>query len=135
MQLMKSWIEPGKTLLARHMRNRSNLFSIQITKAHNARTVSRSEQKLRLENHKRYLREALAVSRQLEKEAAKVISDDEHARTQRYATSAQSLLRDFSSEMAKRKVADLENEFIYSFHRLARKEDVDLHAAIDSDDI
>jgi len=102
-----------------------------ITKAHEARIESRSKQKIHIENHKRLLREALTISRLLEKESSLIVSDNEHTRTQRYATKSQSLLRDFSSEMAKRKVLDLENEFVSSFHRLARKEDTDLHASID----
>lgn len=102
-----------------------------ITKAHEARIESRSKQKVHIENHKRFLREALTISRQLEKETSLIVSDNEHARAQRYATKSRSLLRDFSSEMAKRKVLDLENEFASSFHQLARKEDIDLHASID----
>lgn len=106
----------------------------QITKAHETRSASRNTQKMHLENHKRLLREALAITRLIEKEASRLVSDDEHVRTQRYAASAQSLLRDFASEMARRKVLDLEKEFINSFHRLARKGDIDLRASIDPHD-
>ena len=103
----------------------------KISKAHEVRVESRSKQKIHLENHKRILREALVISRQLDKETSSIASNNEHARTQYYAEKSQLLLRDFSTEMAKRKVLDLENEFASSFHRLARKEDIDLNASID----
>ncbi len=60
-----------------------------------------------------------------------ITSDEEQVRTSRYATGAKALLKDFATELAKRKVKDLETEFVNSFYRLSRKEDINLTASID----
>lgn len=102
----------------------------QIREADEARTIARTKQRTHLENQKRYLREAISVARQLEKANDKLVSEETKSRTLRYASNAKVLIRDFASETAKRKIKDLEAEFVESFHRLARKDDINLHARI-----
>lgn len=102
----------------------------RIKAAYEARTAARARQRVHLENRKRLLREALDLARQLEKESSKLVADVSNRRTLRYAANAKGLLKDFAAAMAKRKIKDLEAEFVQSFHRLARKGDVDLQATI-----
>jgi DNA sulfur modification protein DndD len=70
------------------------------------------------------------ITRQLSKLSDSLWSEDEKDRTVLYANNSRLLLTDFSKEMAKRKIHDLENEFIASFQRLSRKEDINLRAEI-----
>ena len=90
-----------------------------------------AKQKVYIENRKRYLRGAIDSARKLDKLSANFTSSDKKDRTLEYANNSKLLLNKFAREMAKRKIHDLENEFIKSYHRLARKEDVSLHAEID----
>lgn len=103
----------------------------QISQAHEKRAISISKQKQHIENYKRYLREAIAVARQLEKESSTISTEAESTRVFKYASGAKDLLKEFKSAMAERKVKELESEFVTSFGRLARKEDINLRAAID----
>ncbi len=102
-----------------------------VSQSHQSRAQKLSLQKIALQEYKRLLREAMDVTRKLDDLAALSIKDDQLSRTYRYANSARTLIDDFIREMTARKIKDLEAEFIQSFHRLARKEDVDLTAKID----
>lgn len=87
-----------------------------------------------IENYRRLLRENMAVVRKLEKvsqQSFEAIGDD---RAANYAQSSREILKVFSKEMAKRKVADLESEFAKSFHQLARKDDAQIATKIDPTD-
>ncbi|MFK5950931.1 MAG: DNA sulfur modification protein DndD, partial [Methylococcales bacterium] len=90
-----------------------------------------AKQKTRIEERKRHLRDALDVARNLDKLTANFTTSDKQDRTVNYANNSKSLLGEFAVEMAKRKISDLEGEFINSYHRLARKEDISLRAEID----
>ena len=83
-----------------------------------------------LDKHKYYLREAMDVVRKLDVISERLLNEDENDRAAQYAINAQLLLKDFIKEMSKRKVFDLEHEFINSFHRLSRKEDISISAQI-----
>lgn len=103
----------------------------EISFEHEKRAQSISKQKQYIESYKRYLRDAIAVARQLEKESSSISTEIESTRVFKYASGARVLLKEFKNAMAERKVKDLEAEFVTSFSRLARKEDVDLRASID----
>jgi len=103
----------------------------QIANAHEALAACKAKQRGHVEEHKRLLRDALAMARKLEQASSRIISGEEKNRTARYANSTRALLKDFSAEMAMRKVRDLEGEFLQSFQRLIRKGDVDYVASID----
>tara|TARA_R110002094_G_scaffold42357_8_gene54664 strand:- start:6824 stop:8830 length:2007 start_codon:yes stop_codon:yes gene_type:complete len=85
----------------------------------------------RLEEYKRLLRYAMDVTRKLDKAYGQIGANDTDNRVEEYATRSRSVLKEFSKELAKRKVQDLEKEFVDSFQRLARKGDVDISADID----
>ena len=93
-----------------------------------------AKQKTYIEERKRHLRDALDVARKLDKLTANFTSSDKKDRTVNYANNSKSLLNEFAVEMAKRKINDLEGEFINSYHRLARKDDISLRAEIDPTD-
>ena len=95
------------------------------------REVSLIEESKYLEEHKRSLRKAIDITRKLDKISENLSLDEKSDRVLVYADKSRSLLKDFSQELAKRKVHDLEQEFIESFHRLARKDDISLSAEID----
>ena len=87
-----------------------------------------------IEGYKRLLRANMDIVRKLEKLsqiAFETFGDD---RAANYAQSARDILKVFSKEMAKRKVADLEHEFARSFHQLARKDDAHITTKIDPTD-
>lgn len=84
-----------------------------------------------LEEYKRLLRSAMDITRKLDKAYGQIGASDTDNRVGEYATRSRSVLKEFSKELAKRKVQDLEKEFVDSFQRLARKGDVDISADID----
>lgn len=106
----------------------------KIHKEQERRTKSIAQQKLHIENRKRHLRAAMDLIRKLDNLSATLQSSDDNNRTIEHAFNAKNLLEDFSKEMAKRKIHDLENEFITSFHHLARKEDISMRAEINPTD-
>lgn len=103
----------------------------RIRAADEALRSARLAQKKHLEHHKSYLLDAVGVARQLDKVFANKSSNESKARVVQNAYNAKGLLKDFAEAATKRKIADLENEFVLSFERLARKEDVHLCASID----
>lgn len=96
--------------------------------------TSTSERTKVLEEYKRYLREAMDIARKLDKLSQEIKGSENSDRSLNLATASRSMLKDFSNEVAKRKVKDLELEFVNSFERLARKEDVHLSAKISTKD-
>lgn len=83
------------------------------------------------EQYKATLRAAMDIARHLNKTSQTLSTDESNERTLRLANDAKSLLKQFSIEIAKRKVKDLEQEFVESFNRLSRKDDIGLSAQID----
>jgi len=102
----------------------------RINKAQEKRAVLLTKQAAYLDKHKLYLREAMDVVRKLDVLSERFHNEDENDRAAQYAMNAQLLLKDFIKEMSKRKVFDLEHEFINSFQRLSRKEDISIRAQI-----
>ncbi len=85
------------------------------------------------DDYKRLLREALELSRKLDNLSQMALRSKTENRAISYAQNSRDILKDFSSEMTKQKIADLEKEFSRSFQRLARKEDIHIRASIDPD--
>lgn len=106
----------------------------KINKVQEKRAEILAKQKTNIENRKRHLRDAIETTRNLDKLSTQFTSQDKKDRTIQYASNSKSLLNEFAIEMAKSKIKDLEYEFINSFHRLARKEDVSLRAEINPKD-
>jgi DNA sulfur modification protein DndD len=91
-------------------------------------------QEKHLDSHKMALREAINVTKQLDKLTNDLLMEGTMRRTITYASGTKALLKDFSSEVAKQKVAQLEDAFAESFSRLARKDDMMLRAKINHKD-
>jgi len=106
----------------------------KILNVQNKRAESIAKKNIHNENRRRYLRDAIDVVRKLDKLSNQNSTDDQKEQIIQYASGTKTLLNDFAKEMAYRKIKDLENEFITSFHRLARKEDVSLRAEINPND-
>ena len=106
----------------------------KINKVQEKRATILAKQKIYIENRRRHLRSAIETVRNLDKLSNKFTSQDKKDRTIQYATNSKKLLNEFAIEMAKNKIKDLEHEFINSFHRLARKEDISLRAEINPKD-
>lgn len=93
-----------------------------------------ARQKTHLSKRKTYLNSAIEIVRKLDKLSSQFTSADQKDRTIQYAKNSKSLLNEFAKEMAKRKVKDLEDEFVNSYYRLARKNDIHLRALINPED-
>ncbi len=106
----------------------------KIKKEQGKRADALSKQRTHIETRKRHLRDAMDTVRKLDKLSAQFTTDDQKDRILEYVSGSKALLNEFAVEMAKNKIADLEHEFINSFHRLARKEDISLRAEIDPND-
>lgn len=94
----------------------------------------RKAQEQYLENYKAALREAMDVTRKLDNLTEDLQAGSASLRTINYASGTKALLKDFSNEVAKQKVNQLEEAFANSFSRLARKGDMMLRAKIDHKD-
>lgn len=103
----------------------------KITAEQERRAALMAEQNNLLEKYKATLRSAMEVARNLDKISQNSSADESSERTLRLASDAKTLLKRFSKEIAKRKVKDLEQEFVKSFNRLSRKDDIGLSAQID----
>ena len=84
-----------------------------------------------VENYKRLIRDSMELVRKLEKLSTQAFDSLGSHRAAKYAQSSKEVLKVFSKEMAKKKISDLENEFVKSFHQLARKDDIQIAAKID----
>jgi len=106
----------------------------KIRKEQNKRADSLSKRRTHIDDRKKHLRDAMDTVRKLDKLSAQFTTDDQKDRTLDYVSGSKALLNEFAIEMAKSKIADLEHEFINSFHRLARKDDISLRAEINPND-
>jgi len=95
------------------------------------RANSRAKQRRYIDNYKRLLREAMDVTRSLDRLSENSSSEDKTNRVLQYVTSSRGLLTDFAKEMTKRKVKDLEHELITSLHKFSRKDDAIIDVKID----
>jgi DNA sulfur modification protein DndD len=103
----------------------------KINKLHEQRAQIISSQAKFTNIRKKKLYHAIEIARKLKKLTEHLASEEKRDKASAYANGAVGLLREFSEEMAKRKISDLESEFTRSFRQLARKEDVHLRAEID----
>lgn len=91
----------------------------------------KSQQILHLDMRKKSLRDAIDITRQLDKWHASLEGQNRHSRVLDYAAKSRLLLSEFSTKTTKRKISDLECELIASLQRLSRKEDSIVSAKID----
>lgn len=100
------------------------------------RTLDKKKEKLIIEYHalleeaKRELRQALETARQIQKLHDK--NKDQSNKDQSISNAQNSilLLEKFGEQLTKARVKQLENEFVKSYKKLARKEDLQLSASI-----
>lgn len=77
------------------------------------------------------LREAIKTARALEKLHDSFVFSDDNDRALDYAHKAKNALTQFAERVAINKIKNVETEFISSFKRLARKEDINIKAKIE----
>lgn len=107
----------------------SRLQELNEAQAKNAELVSQaSQQKEKIRNH---LRDAIKTARTLEKLHESYINSDDSNRALDYAHKAKNALNIFAKRVAVKKIKDVETEFINSFKRLARKDDININAKIE----
>jgi len=87
-----------------------------------------SQQKEKIRTH---LREAIKTARTLEKLHDSFVFSDDNDRALDYAHKAKNALTQFAERVAINKIKNVETEFISSFKRLARKEDININAKIE----
>lgn len=114
---------PEEEILSKHL--------AQVKKLHAGREKLLATQKAHALKHKEFLRAAIEDTRALIKLYDQVDTFAELGRSEENARLSRALLKDFSAELTKSKLSDLEGEFFQAFARLARKEDLLLHAKID----
>jgi len=83
------------------------------------------------ENIKSYLKGAMDTVRLLDKLHASFMESDGNNRALDHAHKAKSSLAEFAQKVSIMKIKDVENEFINSFKRLARKGDISIRAKIE----
>ena len=104
-----------------------------LNEIHNKETAKADALKRQTQHLKQYrssLRDAISVTRKLDKLTEETRASDGVDRSLQYASKARTLLKEFSTEVAKQKVKQLEEAFAESFSRLARKGDMALRAKI-----
>ncbi len=106
----------------------------KVKKEQDKRADALAKQRTYTEIRKRHLRDAIETVRTLDNLSSKFTAADTNNRTLEYISNSKNLLSEFAAEMAKNKIKDLEHEFINSFHKLARKEDISLRAEINPKD-
>lgn len=84
------------------------------------------------DNAKRSLREAMDSLRRLRDLDDKYSKSMSHGQGIELAANSRTMLSDFAEKTKERKLATLEQEFIKSFSKLARKDDMDILAKIDA---
>ena len=103
---------------------------IEINNKETAKADALKRQTQHLEQYRSSLRDAISVTRKLDKLTEETRASDGADRSLQYASKARTLLKEFSTEVAKQKVKQLEEAFAESFSRLARKGDMALRAKI-----
>lgn len=114
---------PEQDLLAQRVQELNEAQKIKSELA-----IQASQQKEKIKVH---LREAMDTVRAIDKLHTDYIDSDENNRALDYANKAKEALKIFANRVAKNKIKKVETEFVHSFKRLARKEDVNINATID----
>lgn len=91
----------------------------------------RQAMKAALTKVKSAIREAMELNRQIEALQGKLAQTDKESSAVEHARKARQVLTDFVDVTAERRVNELEQRFIESYKRLARKEDVSISAKFD----
>jgi DNA sulfur modification protein DndD len=84
-----------------------------------------------LEQARRHTWQAIDTIRKLRKLEADLQQQEKSSQALKLADATRTVLADFSTEVTKRKIHKLEEEFVQTFTRLARKEDAITRASID----
>ncbi len=104
----------------------TELEALQNKKGHITKDIDVSR-----DEAKKSLRAAMENLRRLRDLDAKYSKAMSHGKAVELAANTRGMLSDFSEKMKQRKLATLEQEFIKSFSKLARKDDMDIQAHID----
>ncbi len=83
------------------------------------------------EEARKSLREAMDLMRQMQKKESEFSSNFSSNRAYQMAKRSRELLNDFAGKTTVNKVKQLESEFVKSFKKLARKDDISMQAKID----
>ncbi|WP_281647960.1 DNA sulfur modification protein DndD [Parendozoicomonas sp. Alg238-R29] len=83
------------------------------------------------EEARKALREAMDLMRKMQKKEQEFSSNFSSNRAYQMARSSRELLNEFAAKTTVNKVKQLEQEFVRSFRKLARKDDISLEARID----
>ena len=83
------------------------------------------------ESYKSKVRQAIELTRQLDRISQSALQLKEKNRAVIYAQSSRDILKSFSENITTQKIEDLEQEFSHSYQRLARKDDTWINAKID----
>jgi DNA sulfur modification protein DndD len=103
----------------------------ELNKEQDKKTQSTLKASQHKENIKGYLREAMDTVRLLDKYHTTFMESDRNNRALDYAYKAKNSLAEFAQRVSIMKIKDVENEFINSFKRLARKGDISIRAKIE----
>ncbi|MGI9279995.1 MAG: DNA sulfur modification protein DndD [Endozoicomonas sp.] len=103
----------------------------QLRELNEKRTAENNKMAVAKDDAKRALREAMDLMRQMQKKEQEFSANFSSNRAYQMAQRSRELLNDFASKTTVNKVKQLEEEFVKSFRKLARKEDISLQAQID----
>ncbi len=102
----------------------------ELGKLQNQEGGIRNQMKVNHESAKKSLREAMESLRRLRDLDEKYSKSMSHDQGMELAANSRAMLSDFAEQTKKRKIAILEHEFIKSFSKLSRKDDMDILANI-----
>jgi DNA sulfur modification protein DndD len=103
----------------------------KLSKLKDQKSKVQAERAVYAERYRKLLQSKLQLLRNLDKLTEGLFSNNTSERSTELAKKSRTLIKQFGSKMAESKVRDLESEFVRSFERLARKEDIKLSARID----
>lgn len=103
----------------------------QLRELNEKRTAEKNKIAVAKDDAKRALREAMDLMRQMQKKEQEFSANFSSNRAYQMAQRSRELLNDFASKTTVNKVKQLEEEFVKSFRKLARKDDISLQAQID----
>ena len=103
----------------------------QLRELNEKRTTEKNRMAVAKDDAKRALREAMDIMRQMQKKEQEFSANFSSNRAYQMAQRSRELLNEFASKTTVNKVKQLEEEFVKSFRKLARKDDISLRAQID----
>ena len=103
----------------------------QLRELNEKRAAEKNRMLVAESNAKKALREAMDIMRQMQKKEQEFSSNFSRNRAYQMAERSRALLNEFAAKTTVNKVKQLEEEFVKSFRKLARKGDLSLRAEID----